>query len=43
MRLRVNHGLNRLRYPEPVLCIDRIRARTAVQSVEELSKGVQID
>jgi len=42
MRLRVNYGLNKLRYPEPVLCGDRIRARTNVQSVEEVSRGVQI-
>ena len=42
MRLRVNYGLNRLRYPEPVLCGARIRARTAVQSVEEVGDGVQI-
>ena len=42
MRLRVNYGLNKLRYPEPVLCGDRIRARTAVQSVEQVKQGVQI-
>jgi len=42
MRLRVNYGLNKLRYPEPVLCGDRIRARTAVQSVEEVNRGAQI-
>jgi acyl dehydratase len=42
MRLRVNYGLNKLRYPEPVLCGDRIRARTAVQSVEEVKRGAQI-
>jgi acyl dehydratase len=42
MRLRVNYGLNRLRYPEPVLCGDRLRARTSVQSVTEVSMGVQI-
>jgi len=42
MRLRVNYGLNRVRYPAPVLCGARIRARTAVQSVEEVDQGVQI-
>jgi acyl dehydratase len=42
MRLRVNYGLNKLRYPAPVLCGSRIRARTTVQSVEEVRKGVQI-
>lgn len=42
MRLRVNYGLNKLRYPQPVLCGSKIRARTAVKSVEAVSKGVQI-
>ena len=42
MRLRVNYGLNKVRFPEPVLCGDRIRARTAVQSVEEVNRGAQI-
>ena len=42
MRLRVNYGFNKLRYPEPVLCGDRIRARTAVQSAEEVNRGAQI-
>jgi acyl dehydratase len=42
MRLRVNYGLNKLRYPAPVLCGARIRARTTVQSVEKVSNGVQI-
>ena len=42
MRLRVNYGFNKLRFPEPVLCGDRIRARTAVQSAEEVNRGAQI-
>ncbi|MEN8687204.1 MAG: MaoC family dehydratase [Desulfuromonadales bacterium] len=42
MRLRINYGLNRVRYPEPVLCGDRIRARTAVHAVDEVSQGVQV-
>ena len=42
MRLRVNYGFNKLRYPEPVLCGDRIRARTAVESVVEVNRGAQI-
>jgi len=42
MRLRVNYGLNKLRYPAPVLCGANIRARTAVQSVCEVRNGVQI-
>jgi len=42
MRLRVNYGLNKLRYPAPVLCGSKIRARTTVQSAEEVRGGVQI-
>jgi acyl dehydratase len=42
MRLRVNYGFNKLRYPAPVLCGAKIRARTIVQSVEEVRNGVQI-
>lgn len=42
MRMRVNYGLNKLRYPEPVLCGDKLRARTVVQAVEAVAKGVQI-
>ncbi len=42
MRLRVNYGLNKLRYPAPVLCGAKIRARTTVKSAEEVRNGVQI-
>ena len=42
MRLRVNYGLNKLRYPAPVLCGAKIRARTIVKSAEEVKGGVQI-
>lgn len=42
MKLRVNYGFNKLRYPAPVLCGAKIRARTAVQSVEAVSNGIQI-
>ena len=42
MRLRVNYGLNKVRYPAPVLCGAKIRAHTAVQSVGEVRNGVQI-
>lgn len=42
MRLRVNYGLNKLRYPEPVLCGAKIRARTTVHAVSEVAKGVEI-
>lgn len=42
MRMRVNYGFNKLRYPAPVLCGAKIRARTSVKSVEEVRNGVQI-
>lgn len=42
MRLRVNYGLDRVRFPAPVVCGARIRARTVVTGVEEVSGGVQI-
>ena len=42
MRLRVNYGLNRQRYPQPVLCGSKVRARTVVKSVEEVKNGVEI-
>jgi len=42
MRYRVNYGLNKVRFPAPVLCGARIRARTSVQAVEAVRGGVQI-
>lgn len=42
MSLRVNYGLNRVRFPAAVLCGARLRARTAVQAVEAVADGVQI-
>jgi acyl dehydratase len=42
MRLRVNYGLNRVRFPAPVRSGSRVRARTTLQAAEKLEKGVQI-
>lgn len=42
MRLRVNYGLNRLRFPAPVKCDDRIRARTTLKSAELLERGLEV-
>jgi acyl dehydratase len=42
MRLRVNYGLNRVRFPAPVVAGSRIRARTVVKSAEKLGDGVEI-
>lgn len=41
MKLRLNYGLNRVRFPAPVTCGSRIRARTTVLSVEKAGEGVE--
>jgi acyl dehydratase len=42
MRLRVNYGLNKVRFPAPVLCGNRVRAHTVLLAVEQIANGVQI-
>lgn len=42
MRLRVNYGLNKLRFPSPVKCGDRIRARTLLKEANLLDKGLEV-
>jgi acyl dehydratase len=42
MSYRVNYGLNRVRYPAPVVVNARIRARTVLQEVEKAGSGVQV-
>ena len=41
MRLRLNYGLNRVRFPAPVPAGSRIRARTTVMGLEKAGEGVQ--
>lgn len=41
-KLAVNYGLNRVRFPHPVLVNSRVRAHTVLQSVEEVTGGLQI-
>lgn len=41
MRLRLNYGLNRVRFPAPVPVGSRIRAHTIITEVEQLGGGVQ--
>jgi len=41
-RMRINHGLNRVRFPAPVPAGARIRPRFTLQSVEEIEGGCQI-
>lgn len=42
MRLRVNYGLNKVRFPSPVKPGDRIRARTKVLDASLAGNGVEI-
>ncbi|NJC87462.1 MAG: MaoC family dehydratase [Desulfuromonas sp.] len=42
MRLRVNYGLNKLRFPAPVKCGERIRARTVLKEATLLDKGLEV-
>ncbi|BCR04561.1 MaoC family dehydratase [Desulfuromonas versatilis] len=41
MRLRVNYGLDRLRFPAPVLVGSKIRAHTLVKGTEKIGEAVQ--
>lgn len=42
MKLRVNYGLGKVRFPAPVTAGARVRARTVVTGVDEIAGGVQI-
>ncbi len=42
MRLRVNYGLNKVRFPAPVKPGDRLRARTTVLEAQSAGNGVEI-
>ena len=41
-KLGVNYGLNKVRFPHPVLVDSRVRARTTLLSVEEIQDALQI-
>ena len=41
-RMRINYGLNRVRFPAPVLEGSRVRARFGVLSVEDVEGGHQV-
>lgn len=41
VRMGVNYGLNRVRFPAAVLADTRIRARVALQSIKEISGGCE--
>lgn len=42
MKFRVNYGLNRVRFPAPVVAGSRIRARTTLLNAEIVAEWVQI-
>ncbi|ALC16595.1 acyl dehydratase [Desulfuromonas soudanensis] len=42
MRMRVNYGTNRVRFPAPVLSGSQIRARTVLLAAEAVGDAVQI-
>ena len=41
LRMAVNYGLNRVRFPSPVRSGSRVRARIVLKSVRELSEAVE--
>ena len=41
-RMRINYGLNRVRFPAPVLEGSRVRARFSVLSVDDVEGGHQV-
>ncbi|MDY0269626.1 MaoC family dehydratase [Trichloromonas sp.] len=42
MRMRVNYGTNKVRFPAPVRVNARIRARTVLAAIEPIGEAVQI-
>lgn len=42
MRMRVNYGTNKVRFPAPVRVNSRIRARTVLAAAEKIGEAVQI-
>ena len=42
VKMGVNYGLNRVRFPAPVMVNSRIRSRSTLKSVEEVSGGLQL-
>lgn len=42
MKLRLNYGLNKVRFPAPVKPGDRLRARTSVMAAQAAGSGVEI-
>ena len=43
VRMGVNYGLNRVRFPAPVIIGKRVRARSTLKSVREVKDGLQLE
>jgi acyl dehydratase len=41
LRMAVNYGLNRVRFPAPVLAGSKIRGRFVLAAIQELPKGIE--
>jgi acyl dehydratase len=42
IKMGVNYGLNKLRFPAPVLVGKRVRARATLNTVEDVPGGMQV-
>lgn len=42
VKMALNYGLNKVRFPSPVLVGSRLRARLQVQAVEDIPDGAQV-
>ena len=43
VRMGVNYGLNRVRFPAPVIIGKRVRARSRLEKVREVKDGIQLE
>jgi len=42
VKMGVNYGLNKLRFPSPVMIGKRVRARATLNNVEDIADGIQV-
>jgi acyl dehydratase len=42
MKMGINYGLNKVRFPAPVAAGSRVRARLAILSIDDIAGGAQI-
>ncbi|WGG52657.1 MaoC family dehydratase [Rugamonas sp. DEMB1] len=43
MRMGINYGLNKVRFPAPVPVGSRLRARLTIQAIEDIEGGAQVE